>query len=86
MDRISWQARAHYLKHFYLERQTLHDAPWRTVGGALQAAFLEPKYLWSRLMSRFSGDTWEFEETHAALGKLVEDWDVPWPPEVLENS
>jgi hypothetical protein len=75
--------RGQYYKRIGLDRETLRQKPADFRRGVAYAAIHEPRYLVHRMMT---GLTWNqncFGNEEEFLHKLIQKWNVPWPPVVL---
>jgi len=73
-----------YLRGYGLDRATLRSRPGAFVKGALRALVREPGYLMRRLGNGLSWHDPLLENEVVRLRRLIEEWNVPWPPVPLD--
>ena len=81
--RLLWGSRQHYREGFGLNRRDLKAHPGQFLSDCLRAAVGDPAYLARRLLSGLSWDTEDMLDDHEYTNRLIQRWNVPWPPTPL---
>lgn len=78
--KLTWLARRDYYSSFNLNRDAMSKHFSVFAGGIIKCLIKEPRYLLARCCDGFSWDSEYYANQSAYLRKLIEEWNLSWPP------
>ena len=86
LNKLLFGMRQYYLDGFGLNRMIMKRSPSMFLKGVGRALFREPGYLMRRLTSGLSWDTEDMSDAQKMVNELIQEWQVPWPPEPVTDQ
>lgn len=78
--KLLWGPRSFYLRSLGIDRRNLKSNLSFFLHGCCASAVQEPRFLLERLASGLAWHHRELGDEKEYLMKLIDEWDVPWPP------
>jgi glycosyltransferase involved in cell wall biosynthesis len=86
LEKLLFGMRQYYYEGYGLDRECMRTKPKQFLKGLGRALVCDPKYLRARIASGFSWRAPEMANSYEAVRKLIQEWNVPWPPVPLSDT